>query len=62
MPYSIKKVGSHFQVHGPSGVHAKHTTKDKAESQVRLLNAVDHGWKLGGTKQTHRRSLKDMMK
>jgi hypothetical protein len=62
MPYHIKKVGAHFQVHGPSGVHAKHTTKDKAEAQVRLLNAVDRGWKPGGGKQKHQRSLKDMMK
>lgn len=26
-------------------VHARHTTKPKAEAQVRLLNASDHGWK-----------------
>lgn len=26
-------------------VHAKATTKKKAESQIKLLNAIDHGFK-----------------
>ena len=26
-------------------MQAKHTTKEKAEKQKRLLNAVEHGWK-----------------
>jgi hypothetical protein len=34
-----------YQVATPNGVHAKGTTKEKADSQTRLLNAVDHGWK-----------------
>ena len=25
-------------------VHARHTTKEKAEAQVRLLQAKDHDW------------------
>jgi hypothetical protein len=46
MPYKIKKKKSgQFSVTGPSGTHAKGTTKDKAEKQVRLLNAIDHGYK-----------------
>ncbi len=45
MPATIKKVGDKFQVRTPNGIHAKHTTKAKAEAQVRLLNAIDHGFK-----------------
>ena len=40
-----KKKGGRYSVAGPSGVHAKSTTKEKAEAQVRLLHGVDHGWK-----------------
>ena len=25
-------------------IHALHTTKTKAEAQIRLLNAIDHGF------------------
>lgn len=34
-----------YQVRTPNRIHAKATTKKKAESQARLLNAIDHGWK-----------------
>lgn len=37
-----------YKVTGPHGTHAKGTTKKKAEAQVRLLNAIDHGWKPTG--------------
>ncbi len=47
MPVTIKKVDG-YRVSTPSGVHAKHTTKSKAEGQERLLNAVEHGWKPTG--------------
>lgn len=43
MSVTIKKVDG-FRVSTPSGVKAKKTTKKKAMSQKRLLNAVDHGW------------------
>ena len=33
-----------YRVATPNMVHAKHTSKANAESQIRLLNAVDHGW------------------
>ena len=33
-----------YTVRTPNGVHAKNTTKAKAEAQQRLLNAIDHGW------------------
>ena len=29
----------------PTGVKAKGTSKEKAEAQARLLNAIDHGFK-----------------
>jgi hypothetical protein len=45
MPVKIKKVGNKYRVSTPNGVHAKGTTKKKAQSQERLLNAVEHGWK-----------------
>ena len=42
MPVKITKVDG-YQVKTPGGVKAKSTTKKKAESQKRLLNAVEHG-------------------
>ncbi len=45
MPAKVKKVGKKYQVATPNAVHAKGTTKKKAEAQQRLLNAIDHGWK-----------------
>ena len=49
MPIKIKKVDG-YRVSTPYGVKAKETTKAKAESQKRLLNAVEHGWKPTGKK------------
>ncbi len=42
MPYKMKKVDG-YQVKGPSGVHAKHSTKGNAEGQMRLLRGIEHG-------------------
>lgn len=58
MPVSIhKKSSGKYSVSTPNGVHAKGTTKAKAESQARLLNAIDHGWtptgKSTGTRKAH---------
>lgn len=51
MPEKMTKTSSGgYRVTGPHGVHAKNTTKAKAKAQVRLLNAVDHGWKPTGGK------------
>lgn len=45
----ITKTGQgKFKVSTPSAVHAKGTTKKKAEAQERLLNAIDHGFKPNG--------------
>lgn len=45
MPATIRKKGKKYEVRTPNAVHAKGTTKKKAEAQKRLLNAVEHGWK-----------------
>lgn len=50
MPVTIRKSGGGYQVSTPHGIKAKHTTKEKAEAQKRLLNAVEHGWKPTGRK------------
>ena len=51
MPAKITKVKGGYKVSTPSGTHAKHTTKVKAQSQARLLNAIDHGWKPTGKRK-----------
>jgi len=56
MPVKIRKTKKgKYQVSTPSGVKAKGTTKEKAESQERLLNAVEHGWKPTGKKRKRRK-------
>lgn len=49
MPARVTKRGGKWQVSTPNGIHAKGTTKAKAEAQQRLLTAVDHGWKKKGS-------------
>jgi len=44
MPARMKRVKGGYSVSTPSRTHAKRTTKAKAKAQVRLLNAVEHGW------------------
>ncbi len=51
MPVTIKKKGKKYTVRTPGGVKAKGTTKEKAEGQERLLNAVEHGWRPTGKKK-----------
>lgn len=59
MPEKIKKVkGGGYQVSGPHGIHAKHTTKAKAQAQVRLLNAVEHGFKPTGKSASYRKNVR----
>lgn len=43
MPEKITKVRKGYRVSTPGGVKAKHTTKAKAEAQVRLLRGIEHG-------------------
>ena len=42
MPYTESKVKGGYSVSSPHMVHAKHTTKAKADAQMRLLNAIEH--------------------
>ena len=51
MPAKVTRVKGGYQVKTPNAVHAKHTTKAKAENQQRLLNALDHGFKPTGKKK-----------
>lgn len=45
MPYQIEKRGTSYEVinEDTGRVHAFHTTKKKAEAQVRLLQGIEHG-------------------
>lgn len=44
MPYYETKLPSgKVKVTGPSGVHAKGTTKKKADAQIRIMNMQEHG-------------------
>lgn len=48
MPYQVRKNDDDsFRVENTDTgeVHSKHTTKEKAEAQVRLLHGVEHGMK-----------------
>jgi hypothetical protein len=49
MPYSIRKLPGQdlYRVRNTEtgDIKANATTKKKAEAMVRLLNAVNHGWK-----------------
>ena len=45
MPYKKKKNKSGgYTVSSPSGTKAKNTTKKNADAQIRLLNAIEHGF------------------
>lgn len=44
MPVKIKQVNGKYQVRTPSGIKAKGTTLENAQSQKRLLNAIEHGF------------------
>lgn len=47
MPYKIIKKGGKFQVKNTAtgAIKAKGTDKSSAERQVRLLQAIEHGFK-----------------
>lgn len=55
MPYKIRKHGKCFSVVNTKtgAVKSKCTSKAKASRQLRLLNAIDHGW--SSTKSKGRR-------
>lgn len=46
MPYAVQKLtDDHYRVINTDSrkIHSKHTTKKKADAQVRLLQALEHG-------------------
>ena len=45
MPYKMREVKGAFKVTSPHGTKAKRTTKKKAMRQMKLLRALEHGWK-----------------
>lgn len=51
MPYKLKEIGGKYEVMNVD-THKAHglTTKKKASSQMRLLRAIEHGWKPTGKK------------
>jgi hypothetical protein len=52
LPYTIRKTDGAYQVvdRETGKVYSRHTTRDKAERQRRLLEGVRHGWKPTGKK------------
>ena len=54
MPEKItKNSDGTYKVTGPHGVHAAHATMENAHKQVRLLNAIDHGFVPGKSRDGH---------
>lgn len=46
MPYKLKEIGGRYEVMNvESGKTHGKTSKKKAESQMRLLRAIEHGFK-----------------
>ena len=60
MPAKIEHSDGEYKVSTPNMVHAKHTSLQKAMSQTRLLNAVEHGW-TPGRRNTTLKKPKGMM-
>jgi hypothetical protein len=52
VPVKIEHADGEYKVSTPNMVHAKHTSFQKAMSQKRLLNAVEHGWTPGRRNST----------
>ena len=56
MPYAIRRRDGAYQVVNTATgeVHAHHTTRQKAEAQIRLLHMVEHGGKPTGKPASRR--------
>ena len=50
MPYKMTKRPGGYTTSSPHGVKGRGMTKENAESQMRLLRGVEHGWKPTGNK------------
>lgn len=56
MPVKIAKNKSgSYRVSTPNGVKSKHTTKQKAQAQQRLLNAIEHNPDFVPHKRKHKK-------
>ena len=53
MPYSIKEIDGAYQVvdEETGKVYSRHTSKENAERQRRLLEGIRHGWRPAEKKQ-----------
>jgi phage gp16-like protein len=52
LPYIVREENGAYQVvdRETGKVYSRHTTKEKAEHQRRLLEGIRHGWKPSGKK------------
>jgi phage gp16-like protein len=52
LPYSVRKRDGGYQVvdRETGKVYSRHSTKENAERQRRLLEGIRHGWKPTGKK------------
>jgi hypothetical protein len=58
MPAKVSKTKGGYKVTHGDKTSAKRTTKKKAESQARLLNAIDHGYDPDAEKPKRKRGRK----
>lgn len=59
MPYKTRKVDGYQVKNVQTGkVHAKATTKSKAQAQTNLLRGVEHGWEPTGKPARKARKVK----
>lgn len=59
MPYAIRRKGNRFQVVNVDTGEPKSgpTSRAKAEKQLKLLRAVEHGWTPTGESDTYTRTV-----
>jgi hypothetical protein len=60
MPGGVKKVDG-YRVKWGGRTTAKSTTKKKAQSQLNLLRAVEHGWKPTGKPARYKRKRRTLL-
>jgi hypothetical protein len=59
LPYKLKKnKDGTYDVDSPTKKHASHTTKEKAQAQKRLLDAVEHGFVPDAAKKKKKKVVK----
>lgn len=58
MPGGIAETDGHYSVRWGGKTTAKKTSKKKAQAQLNLLRAVEHGWKPTGKKASYKRVAK----